>query len=155
MLSSTQSAPKNALDLDHIILNCLSFKRHSKLWNFLQNWTKSEKQTTFIFGRENTGSVWKELNVPSLLRSFFVIFCVFTEKAISLWMMCSLKLILRDLLHSICNQVDIKLLKSANVGKDYNSINFPLPMCFHTDKVEKPASIWLNHTAIRQSWFAY
>ena len=52
------SALRKAVDLVHIILNSLSFNLHSKF-------AKSDKQTTSTFCRENTGSVWNELNTKS------------------------------------------------------------------------------------------
>ena len=50
---STQSMPRQAVDVDHIILNGLSFNVHTQFWQNLQNWTKSDKQTTFTFWQEN------------------------------------------------------------------------------------------------------
>ena len=49
---STQMMPKNAVDVDHIILNGLFFNLHSKFWTNLQSWTKSYKQMTFTFEQE-------------------------------------------------------------------------------------------------------
>ena len=57
-----QSMTRKAVDLDHIILNDLSFKLHSKFWQSFQNWAKSDKQMTLPFWRENTWSVWNELS---------------------------------------------------------------------------------------------
>ena len=62
-----QSALRKAVDLDYMIMNYLSCNLHSQFCQKLQNWTKSDKQMTFICWRENMGSIWNELIIIWLL----------------------------------------------------------------------------------------
>ena len=74
-MQSTQSSPRKAVDLRHIILcsTCMSYKLHTKCWKIKTN-LKLIFERTFIF--VNIWALLGDLSSKGLILSYDKIFCL-------------------------------------------------------------------------------